>query len=85
MYQALVSYYLKGFQERGENALQSICNCVVPSHVILVEYRKLPPIEKLPEKEKKDLWEYSKEMYPKGDKETRLRFIKIVYTIGTLL
>lgn len=52
---------------------------------MLMEYTKLPPIESLTEDEKKDLWQYAKEMYPNGDEATRLRFIKITYTVGTLL
>lgn len=82
---SLLDYYLGYFQAVGEVALVTICNCKVPSDVILSEYKKLPPIENLPTKEKNDLWEYAKEKYPDGDQETRLRFIRITYTIGTLV
>jgi len=81
----LLDYYLGYFQAHGEPALVTICNCKVPSDVVLAEYKKLDPIEKLPAKEKNELWEYAKEKYPNGDKETRLRLIKITYTIGNLI
>lgn len=85
MFPTLVSYFLRKFNDEGENALQSICNCKVPSEVVLMEYKKLKPIENLSKAEKLDLWEYAKEKYPNGDEETRIRFTKIVYTIGNLI
>lgn len=83
--QPLLDYYLGYFQAVGEPTLVTICNCKVPSDIVLSEYKKLIPIENLPTKEKNELWEYAKEKYPNGDKETRLRFIRITYTIGTLV
>ena len=85
MYKSLLKYYLDYFQEHGEPALVRICNCIVPSKIIIRAYKKLTPIEDLPTKEKNELWEYAKQMYPDGDKETRMRFIKITHTIGHLL
>lgn len=85
MFRELVTRYLMLFQEKGEQALVIICNCKIPGDIILKEYNKLPPIESLPEEDKKDLWQYAKQIYPDGDNETKLRFIKITYTIGTLL
>lgn len=85
MFEKLLKYYLDYFQTVGEPALVTICNCKVPSDIILEQYKKLSPIEKLPVNEKNELWEYAKEKYPDGDMETRLRFIRITYTIGTLV
>lgn len=81
----LLDYYLGYFQASGEPALKKICNCKVPSDIVLQAYKQLIPIEALPEKEKIELWEYAKQMYPDGDQETRLRFTRITYTIGTLV
>lgn len=85
MFTSLVKYYLEYFQQQGESALVTICNCKVPSDIILSEYKKLNPIENLTTEEKNELWEYAKQMYPNGDKETRLRFTRITYTVGNLL
>lgn len=81
----LLDYYLGYFQAHGEPALVTICNCKIPSDVILEQYKKLDPIETLSTKDKNELWEYAKEKYPDGDKEIRLRLIKITYTIGNLI
>lgn len=81
----LVPVYLEHFHKEGEKSLPFFIKSSVPSLVFLIEYKKLPPIETLPEKEKNDLWEYAKEIYPEGTQEERLKAVKIVYTIGTLL
>ncbi len=85
MFKELIQYYLYCFQQNGEAALVTICNCKVPSDIVLSEYKKMPPIESLPLEQKNELWDYAKEKYPDGDKETRLRFTKITYIIGNLL
>jgi len=85
MMKPLLDMYLGIFQEKGEASLISMCNCTVPSKIILEAYKKLLPIENLPKEQKEELWQYAKETYPNGDKETRLRFTKITYTIGNLL
>ncbi len=85
MFKPVLDFYLGLFQANGEAVLKSLCNCVVPPKIIIEAYAKLPPIETLPEKEKLELWEYAKTMYPDGDKGTRVRFTKITYTIGNLL
>ena len=84
-YNGLIQIYIGQFNKHGESALKTICNLTVPSKIILSAYKKLTPIEDLPTKEKNELWEYAKQMYPDGDKETRMRFIKITHTIGHLL
>ena len=84
MFGKLVKYYIDYFYIHGESVLTMLCNCKVPGDIILSEYKKLPPIETLPEDEKIELYEYAKENYPNGSKDLHLRFIKIVYTVGTL-
>jgi len=85
MFKELIKYYISMFQKDGQQALITLCNCKVPSDILLIEYKKLPPIEDLSVDEKNQYWEYAKEIYPTGDTETRLRLIKITYVIGTLL
>jgi hypothetical protein len=81
----LVTSYLRYFSEVGEPALLTIFNCKVPSDLILAEYERLIPIELLLEKERRELWEYTKLVLPDRPKEEQIRFSKIVYAIGTLL
>jgi hypothetical protein len=81
----LITEYLRGFQEKGEPFLKTICNCKVPSEIILSEYRKLPPIERMPEKDKKELKRYVIDAFPYKTIVEKLDCAKIVYTIGTLL
>ena len=85
MFKELIAYYLGYFQEHGEPALKTICNCVVPSMIFLNEYKKLEPIEKMAEKEKKEMKQYVIENFPDKTIEQKLEICKIVYTIGTLL
>lgn len=85
MFQQLVSYYLNEFSQKGEPALKTICNCKVPSEIILMEYKKLTPIENLPEKDKKELKLYVIDMFKGKTKEELVNCAKITYTIGTLL
>ena len=55
MFKELFDMYLGMFMAQGESALIAICNCVVPSQVVLSFYKKLSPIESMPEKEKNEL------------------------------
>lgn len=85
MFKELLAYYLTYFQQHGEAALKTICNCVVPSKIILEAYKKLPPIESMAEKEKTEMKKYVIENFPDRTKEQQVEICKIVYTIGTLL
>lgn len=85
MFQEIMKYYLKEFQERGEAALITICNLSVPSQIVLSEYKKLPPIEEMPEKEKTEMKKYVIEMFPNKTVKEKLECCKIVYTVGSLL
>lgn len=78
----LLKLYLGLFHQYGEPILIALCNCKVPSDVVLETYKKIAPI---PEENMAEMMEYAKEKYPDGDEETRLRFVKITHTIGTLL
>jgi len=85
MFQELVTIYLRQFTEIGEPFLITICNCRVPSMIMLQEYAKLPPIEQMPDKDKKELKRYVIDAFPNKTIAEKLDCAKIVYTIGTLL
>lgn len=70
------------FHQYGEPILIALCNCKVPSDIILAKYETIKPIT---DESMVELMKYAKEKYPNGDEETRLRFVKITHTIGTLL
>lgn len=81
----LFSEYLKMFNKDGEGFLKAVCNCKVPSDVILEKYKNLVPIENIGEKEKQELWEYAGELFPDKTREEKLNCCRIVYTIGSFL
>lgn len=81
----LITEYLRKFNEIGEPFLKTICNCKVPSEIMLSEYRKLPPIEQMPDKEKKEMKAYVIAMFPEKTIEEKLICCKVIYTIGTLI
>jgi len=85
MFKELMDMYLGVFQARGESALVAICNCNVPSQVVLSAYKKLPPIEQMPDNEKKEMKQYVRETFPNKTAEEKMNACKIIYTIGTLL
>ena len=85
MFKDLIDMYLGYFAAHGEPALLTICNCKIPSDIILIDYKKLMPIEDLPDKEKKDLKQYVIDLFPDKTIEEKLNCCKIIYTIGTLL
>lgn len=85
MFKDLIDMYLGYFAAHGEPAIVTICNCKVPSDVVLIAYKKLPPIENLSDKEKKDLKQYVIDLFPEKTIQEKLDCCKIIYTIGTLL
>lgn len=85
MFKDLIDMYLGLFQARGEPILIAICNCKVPSMVFLEAYKKFPPIEQMPEKEKKEIKLFVHKTFPSKTVEEKLEAAKITYTLGTLL
>lgn len=72
--------------EKGEQAIITVCNCNVPSEVMLIEYKKLDKkIEDLPDEEKKELWDFANKNFPSKSKSEKINVCRIVHTIGTLL
>lgn len=85
MASSLFDMYVGLFQAKGESMLVAICNCAVPSKVVLEEYKKLPPIETMPEKEKVEMKKYVISLFPDKTPEQKVEACKIIYTIGTLI
>lgn len=85
MFRELLQMYLDYFQNNGEPSLKIICNCDVPSKIILNAYKKLPPIEDMNEREKKEMKRYVIDMFPEKSPEEKVKCCKIIYTIGTML
>ncbi len=85
MFDIIFNNFLKEFYVQGEPYLKTIANCSVPSRIVRMKYKELPPIEFLPEDKKIELWEYAKECYPDETVVFRTNFCQIVHTIGSLL
>lgn len=85
MFDNVFRYYLNEFCSLGESYLKTIANCAVPSRIVRMKYKSLPPIESLEEDKRRELWEYAKECYPDETETFRKNFCQIVYTIGTIL
>lgn len=85
VFDKLFNYYLAVFSCVGEPYLKTIANCTVPSRIVRMKYKSLPPIESLSYYERKNLWMYAHETFPGETKIFKKQFIQIVYTIGTLL
>lgn len=85
-YLPIVGMCLLEVHEKKEDAIKTICNCKVPSHVMLVEYGKLKvKLEDLPKDEKKELWDYAYQMFHTKTSQERLNVCKIIHAIGQLL
>lgn len=85
MFDNLFNFYLNEFCKIGEPYLKTIANCAIPSKVVRMKYKELPPIESLDEHQKKELWQYANESYPDETETFKIQFVQIVYTIGTFL
>ena len=81
----MTDFYLNIFHQQGEAAVIAFCNCDIPSQVFLQQYAKMPPIEDLPEHEKKELKQYVIEAFPGKSKEFMVNAAKIIHTVGNLI
>lgn len=85
MFSQLISYYLNYVLNNGDLGLKTICNCKVPSDIILGEYRKVEPLENRPKEERTELWKYVVENFPTKTKEEKVIAAKVIHTIGNLI
>lgn len=83
--QDLIDFWLGKFYARGEELIPFFVNCSLPRQVWLSRYKTLPPIEEMPEREKKEMWSYVNDLFPEKTKEEKAEAAKIIYTVGTLL
>lgn len=83
---SIIEMCLLAVYEKGEDAIKTICNCKVPSDVMMGEYRKLKiKIDDLPKEEKEEMWQVAYQWFPNKSKEERLNVCKIIHTTATLL
>jgi hypothetical protein len=81
MFKDILQYYLSTFNQKGEEAIKIVCNCVVPVKIISTHYKTLSPMLN---DEYESLVEYGKELFP--DEPDKWHNVAIVtYTIGNLL
>jgi hypothetical protein len=85
MFDTLFNKYLQEFCTIGEPYLKTLANCAVPSRIVRMKYKELPPIESLPEDKKSELWHYTNESFPNETNQFKINFCEIVYTIGSIL
>ena len=70
----------------GEETMLAICNCSLPSTVVLSEYEKLEKkFDNLPKDEIEAMWEYVGSRFPDKTREQKINVCKIIHTIGELL
>lgn len=77
--------YLPYFNNEGEKAIPFLVNSGVSKMAFLAAYKKLPPIEEMAEREKKEMKQYVIDLFPDKTAEEKIEACKIIYTIGTLL
>jgi len=59
-------------------------NTVVRKEAMII-YRKLTPLENLPEAEKKEWWQLTKETYSGKGKDELIELCKMIYVMGNYL
>jgi hypothetical protein len=85
-FKSIVGMCLLAVHEKGEDAIRMICNCHIPSTILLMEYNKLEKkLEDLDDEQKDSMWNEVYKMFPHRDQTERLRVCKIIHTIGELL
>ena len=83
--QLIDDLYIPMFHTKGEAAIPLLVNGSVPKMCFLSAYKHLPPIEEMPEQEKKEMKQYVISLFPEKTTEEKLEACKIIYTIGTLI
>lgn len=83
---SIVGMCLMEVHEKGEEAVKIICNCSIPSRVMLIEYDRLETkLDDLPTDEKEAMWQHVHKTFPYKNQIERLNVCKIIHTIATLL
>jgi hypothetical protein len=77
--------FIPHFQKHGESAIPGLVNSTISKMSFLSAYKHLPPIESMPEKEKKEMKMYVINLFPYKTTAEKMEACKIIYTIGTLI
>jgi hypothetical protein len=83
--ESIRQFWVGEFNKFGEQVLPFQCNSTLMRSLWMNKYKELPPIEEMPEKEKKEMKTYVISMFPNKTIEEKLEACKVIYTIGTLL
>lgn len=76
--------YLPHFQKYGESSIPGLVNYSVSTKAFLSAYKKLKPIEEMPEIEKSEMKQYVRKLFKDKTPKEKLEACKVIYTIGTL-
>jgi hypothetical protein len=85
MFGLIENVFLPYFHKKGEDAIPFLVNSRVSRLAFLSAYEKLPPIEAMDEKEKKEMKKYIIDLFPNKTIQEKLEACKVVYALGTLL
>lgn len=77
--------YLPCFHKQGEGIIPFLVNGAISKAAFLSAYKKLPPIEKMPNEEKHEMKQYARALFPNKTPQEKLDACKIIYTIGSIL
>jgi len=85
-YDSLINeVYLPLFNKKGEEAIPLFISSTIAKQAFLSAYKTLPPIELMPDKEKREMKLYVIQMFPEKTIEEKMECCKIIYTLGSLI
>ena len=77
--------FLPQFNREGEKVIPFLVDSAISKQAFLSAYKKLPPIEQMDGKEKKEMKKYVVDLFPNKTPEEKIEACKIIYTIGNLI
>jgi len=83
--ESMRQYWIGEFNRLGESVLPFQVNSNLMKKLWLSKYKTLPPIEEMPDKDKKEMKAYVIAMFPEKTIQEKLDACKIIYTIGSSL
>jgi hypothetical protein len=83
--ESLRQFWIDRFNTYGESVLPFQVKSTLMKKLWLSKYKSFPPIEDMPEKEKREMKAYIISMFPELSIPEKLDACKIVYTIGNCL
>lgn len=78
-------FWIERFNRYGERVLPFQVNSSLMKKLWMSKYNEFPPIEEMPDKEKKEMKAYVISMFQDKTIEEKLEACKIIYTIGSCL